>query len=158
MRFHALKGLFAVLVVVASTLIPHSPLYSSSTAFAASCSGTGCNGQDPQTSGCSVGAQILDSRYVNQNGTAIYIELRWSPTCQTNWTRVTNQTQGTRYMKAYMVEQNVGEHYATFRSGGYGYQFWTPMKYAPNILIQACGFGATQPNTSFGASACTAFF
>jgi hypothetical protein len=53
-----------------------------------------------------------------------------------------------------MQQQNVtGSFYNTYKSGGYGYQFWTPMKYAPNLLIQGCGEGGV-----FGLQGCTGFF
>jgi len=56
-----------------------------STASAASCSGNGCNGTDPIATGCSSGATtVLNGHYAGG-----LLELRWSPTCQTNWTRFT---------------------------------------------------------------------
>jgi hypothetical protein len=121
MRSRTLKWLFVMALMASSAFIPHN---ASSTAFAASCSGTGCDGKDPDATQCSVGATTLDSRYVSYGGRAIYVELRWSPTCQTNWTRVTNQTHETLYMGARMQQQNVtGSFYNTYKSGGYGYQF-----------------------------------
>ncbi len=53
-----------------------------------------CNGQDPQTTGCSSGATTVMNGYVIDNfdhtTKLLFIELRWSPTCLTNWTRISN--------------------------------------------------------------------
>ncbi|WP_154697395.1 DUF2690 domain-containing protein [Lentzea guizhouensis] len=60
-------------------------------ARAASCSGRGCNGEDPVRAGCSAGATVADTAAMFTSGTA---ELRWSPACRTNWVRVVNYPGG----------------------------------------------------------------
>src|SRR5688572_8659585 len=60
-------------------------------AQAASCSGRGCNGKDPADTGCSAGSTVADTAKMFTSGTA---ELRWSPTCRTNWVRVVNYAGG----------------------------------------------------------------
>jgi hypothetical protein len=59
-------------------------------AIQASCSGTGCDNKDPAATGCSSGSTTVDSQTTSK-GT---FELRWSPTCQTNWVRVANYAGG----------------------------------------------------------------
>lgn len=54
-------------------------------AQAATCGYASCAQQDPQSTGCSVGA--YDIGYP-QDGTMAYA-IRWSPTCQTAWLRAT---------------------------------------------------------------------
>ena len=61
------------------------------------CSGTGCNGSNPYTTLCA--GQWWDSWGVlmttpikdNNNRVGGYIQLWWSDTCQTNWTRLVAQ-------------------------------------------------------------------
>lgn len=66
--------------------------------LAGGCSGYNCDYQDPIAEGCNqdaytVGASTIDDAQGNQLG---YVELRWSPSCQTNWARVTS-TSGAIY-------------------------------------------------------------
>lgn len=139
---------FLLALIVLSSFMIQVPV----STYAATCSGTGCNGKDPQSSGCASGATTVATAYF----TGGYVELRWSATCQTNWARVVS-TSGNKYLKAYIVQQNVGELYA---SNVYGQSTYSPMKYAPTgqIYIQACGFMATQPNTDVGSGNCTGFY
>ncbi|GLY38304.1 hypothetical protein Amsp01_043280 [Amycolatopsis sp. NBRC 101858] len=55
-------------------------------ALAVGCTYNSCNGKDPQSMGCSTGAKNLD-QYTDNWGD--YIELRYSSTCGTVWTRMT---------------------------------------------------------------------
>lgn len=57
---------------------------------AVTCSRNGCTGQDPAATGCSAdGTTLLSKKILNASGQIIgEIDLRWSPTCQTNWARV----------------------------------------------------------------------
>jgi hypothetical protein len=59
----------------------------------ASCSGTGCNGQDPVDSGCATSPTTLDFRDFSYNSHSWEIQQRYSSTCQTRWTRLV-QTDG----------------------------------------------------------------
>ena len=78
-----MAGLFAVLALaVALAVAPVLP------ALAVSCYGDYCSGKDPQNSGCSADAYTVASAGVLGSGGSSVVELRWSPTCKTNWTRV----------------------------------------------------------------------
>lgn len=57
-------------------------------ANAATCYGDYCSGQDPQATGCAADAYSFASARIP--GTWTYIELRWSPSCKTEWARVPN--------------------------------------------------------------------
>jgi hypothetical protein len=63
---------------------PSAGAASSAALAAVACTTTGCNGRDPQSSGCSADARTLDSGKA-KNG--IWIELRYSPACYAVWTR-----------------------------------------------------------------------
>jgi len=64
-------------------------------ASAATCSGYGCDSQDPVATGCSSGSYTVKSAPVAYNGVQYgTVELRWSPTCQTNWSRLTISAGG----------------------------------------------------------------
>lgn len=67
------------------------------TAFAAprianvTCSGQGCNGTWPDQTHCADDAITVLSANINTTTSTVgKVELRWSPTCQTNWARVTS--------------------------------------------------------------------
>lgn len=59
---------------------------------AASCSGAGCNGQNPYTTGCNSDAYALRYRdLVDETSMTIgTVSLLYSPTCQTVWSEVTS--------------------------------------------------------------------
>jgi hypothetical protein len=143
--------LFAVGSVAA---VPASPV------SAASCSGAGCNNLDPSATGCDSGAITVETQNITQNGSSIRVELRWSSTCQTNWSRVTNTSSGFRYMKAWTQQSGVsGEIYPRYGSGNPGATLWSGMKYAPTgqIYIGAWGFLSTTSSSSYGAAANTGY-
>jgi hypothetical protein len=65
---------------------------------AVTCSGSACDGQFPEVTGCNADQVVLDHAYLGEDvgGTAnppviqhIRVELMWSQTCKTNWSRVT---------------------------------------------------------------------
>lgn len=57
----------------------------------ASCHDQGCNGQMPEQAGCAADAKPLDSFHAD-NGTLI--ELRYSPSCDAAWARMSGAGQG----------------------------------------------------------------
>jgi hypothetical protein len=59
-------------------------------AYAATCSGYGCDYKDPIATGCNAGSYTVTSASITYQGVNYgTVELRWSPTCQTNWARTT---------------------------------------------------------------------
>jgi hypothetical protein len=104
---------------------------------AVTCSKDGCDKQDPQQSGCSTGATTVGSANI-QNGpnnrVQGLVELRWSSTCQTNWSRVTvYDNQNLPDFWASVQRQSDGlieQTHFTFQPTNGG-QYWSPMVYAP---------------------------
>ncbi len=97
----------------------------------ASCSGTGCNGQDPEKTGCEAGAYTVQTAVFSNS----YVELRYSPTCATNWGEVVSKVGPT-----YLVirTQRIDGLTYTFAGGNYNYAF-SAMVYAPTAAARACG-------------------
>lgn len=115
----------------------------SNAAATATCSHNGCNGQDPQTTGCVVGA------YTVQTATtpSLIIQLRYSPKCGTNWSRVISK-QGSSHLFATIVRNDRRSY---VRSFGFSTLVYSQMVYAPIAKAQACGRIGSSVNT------CTAF-
>ncbi len=98
------------------------------------CIGNGCNGLDPETTGCAGDAYTVRV----PGGTASFdtgsIELRYSPTCGTNWGRVLSSVGFTRLTVSIRRDDKL--FYFAVRSGT---RWWSPMVYAPNEKAKACG-------------------
>jgi hypothetical protein len=62
-------------------------------AAAAACTYSACNGRDPQSTGCAVGARTIADFESEQDG-FMYVELRYSPTCHAAWARSTVAAPG----------------------------------------------------------------
>jgi hypothetical protein len=113
----------------------------SSPAQAVTCSGSGCTGKDPMATGCAADAKTVTS-YVNDDFVpTLVMELRWSPTCQTNWGRVNRV--GLTSLKAVKRRIYKSGSIATVGTGSYfdtGTVYsWTRMIYspdAPNICVR----------------------
>lgn len=106
------------------------------------CSGNGCNGQSPAATGCEAGAYTIQTAVFSNS----YVELRYSPTCGTNWGRVTSKVGPTKLV---IRTQRIDGLTYTFSGGNYNYAF-SAMVYAPNVQARACG-GVN------GISGCTAY-
>lgn len=125
-------------VLLTSVLVGVLTIIAMPRANAVTCYGDYCSGKDPQTSGCSAGAYTVASKAF-QNG---ILEIRWSPTCKTNWARVTvypigwavliptpirlSAIQDTGYTQQVNWDVQVGEG-----------TYWTPMIYSPVRRVKA---------------------
>lgn len=124
----------------------------------ATCSGTGCNGTDPGQTGCSAdGRTVAYTNIVNSSGTAVgRVELRWSPTCQTNWSRVTRWDSNSLYQYAYaFLSPNANGDPKYYPDGGYvpvNGTWWSYQVYAPTTPWRGCGMLAIGPNTDVGSN------
>ncbi len=123
--------------------------YSNQTTFASTkhnvqvtCSGEGCDGQSPATSGCDADAKTIQTAVFSNS----YVELRYSPTCGTNWGRVTSKIGPTSLV---IRIQRIDALAYTFAGGNFNYAF-SAMVYAPIAKARACGGVKT-------ISGCTAF-
>ncbi len=95
------------------------------------CSGDGCDGLNPATTGCSADAYTVRTAVFSNS----YVELRYSPTCGANWGRVTSKV-GLAFLVIRTQRLSDGLTY-TF-SGTYDYA-WSAMVFAPNTPARACG-------------------
>lgn len=131
--------------------------------FSVGCSGSGCDFQSPVSTGCSRDAYTVGRTYIDGG----YVDLRWSPTCQTNWARTTSTSGVIKYpsrlMSAHIIRQdNMSQDsdewvyndglVATDQPGRtpssqefhrrpfkHITQLYTDMLYAPQIPTAACG-------------------
>lgn len=119
------------------------------TAASASCYGDWCSGKDPSSTGCANDGRTVASNDLYEqrgafNGDVYWayvgkIELRWSPSCKTNWARLT--TTDSSGMNTLKVVQDTG--YTQSKStvpmwGGLTKPgvYWTPMIYSPQRHCQ----------------------
>jgi hypothetical protein len=115
------------------------------------CFGDTCNGEDPansfnQYSGteCSSGAWTVHSEQAQDVGGTL--ELRWGPSCQTNWVRYTPDNNDqyeiwvVRMSKppapAVIAGSGVGQRYIF--SGGQGVAHWSDQVYSPDDPAAVC--------------------
>jgi hypothetical protein len=101
------------------------------------CSGDGCTGQRPELTGCDKdGRTIRTGKVVDASGRAVgTIELRWSPTCGTNWARVSS-TVGAAALSATVTRSDS----KAVASGFKGTQTWSPMVFARANAATATGW------------------
>ena len=95
------------------------------------CSVTGCNGRNPQTTGCAADAYTVLTAVFSD----AFVQLRYSPTCQSNWGRVISRV-GANFLST-RVQRIDGLTY-TFGGGNFNYA-WSVMVYAPVMKARACG-------------------
>lgn len=142
-RIRLITGIVAILGALAGIAVAASPA-----AAADSCYGDYCSGRDPQTTGvggvpCANDAHTVSIVTVNNRTPFGFddvggLELRWSPRCQTNWTRLV-LWKSAFYHGIYSVQSSgYRTYYAT--SGNNGVTevggFWTPMIYSPRDAVQ----------------------
>lgn len=118
-----------------STVIGTPPAY-------AACPSSGCNGQDPATTGCSSGAITPTgdaSEPISINGRSVgYVEIRWKgDPCYANWSRVTITDGVLRTTKMWIEDRN-GNRYGYQQETQY-YQAWSDMKVDNGTDVRACG-------------------
>src|SRR6266566_8002385 len=96
------------------------------------CSGEGCDGQNPATEGCGADAYTVQTAVFSNS----YVELRYSPACGTNWGRVFSKV-GPTLLVVRIQRQSDGLTY-TFSGGNFNFAF-SAMVYAPKVAARACG-------------------
>ncbi|MDQ1045317.1 hypothetical protein QFZ76_003553 [Streptomyces sp. V4I2] len=104
-------------------------------AAAAECSGSSCNGQDPQAKGCSSGASSVQGAAFWE--ASFSVELRHSPTCSARWTRLTvdDYLPTCCYAIRISIDRDLRTTYGWYRFATYQKKvasglegaFWTPM-------------------------------
>jgi hypothetical protein len=139
----ALMGMVPHSVAHAQAQSPHVALY-------ALCSdlpnNTDCNNRDPIQQGCNdANVYSVYKTYF----TGGYVELRYSPDCETNWSRVTSTVGNATITADIYRESGVdgGALHYSYTAGGTTLAY-TNMVFAPNNKAYACG-------TINGHSGCT---
>jgi len=109
------------------------------------CTGTSCNGKDPELTGCANTSLTVEQVAVEASDTGeqvAIVELRFSRGCQTNWARVTRLTDGPETFRAYLRDEHGEMIDGTSATGTSGTVYvYGPMWYAPTgeIAVRACG-------------------
>lgn len=122
-RIFALLACFVLTSVGA--LVPGAPAQAASP----TCYGDYCSGTDPEATKCSADAYTV--AHQTWDGWSARLELRWSPSCKTNWARVNTNPPAlmavqcrTGYTQAGVVANN-----GTF--------WWTRQIYSPHLTVRA---------------------
>jgi hypothetical protein len=121
-------ALLAIAAFVAPAVVLAAP------ASAATCYGDYCSGTDPQATGCSNGAYDLASTPIAGNGGLI--ELRWSPSCKTEWARVPASWGNAYPNQLDAVQPSTGYKQVGVVSGNGTYD-WTRQIYSPTRCVYA---------------------
>ncbi|MEY9933012.1 hypothetical protein ABH926_007665 [Catenulispora sp. GP43] len=103
----------------------------------ATCGNQGCNGKDPQATGCSTTFQARSIRTADimSHGKKVgWVELRWSPFCGNNWARVTSSV-GAANLAATATRADG----AKMSASGKGTVLWTPMIFGRDLCVSATG-------------------
>jgi hypothetical protein len=105
-----------------------------------SCYGDYCSGQDPSATHCGDDAYTVTA----YNDSYASLQLRWSPTCKTNWARLVVYPTGTSHAFTYgslFAHQDTGYEQSTNTPIVTGTTtsttFWTPMIYSPTHCVKA---------------------
>lgn len=136
---HIAKSFLAAGAILVTGILPAGAASTSTEARPqVTCYGDYCSGQDPEETGCAADAITVD--WVDLESARL--DLRWSPTCKTNWARYEQYPRGWYF----------GEHAIELRAvqdTGYTQRnnndveglsegtHWTPMIYSPVRLVKA---------------------
>lgn len=105
----------------------------------ATCYGDYCSGQDPVATGCSADAETLDFLVDDKGGGRL--ELRWSPTCKTNWARWQQYPTGVCMncspIGMYALQEGGYMQSVDFSNDRPEPTSWTPMIYSPKKKVAA---------------------
>jgi len=142
--FAILAVTFASLVAASLTMsLPAKPV------FAASCSGSGCNDTNPNSTGCDAsGVTTVAYEYPASS----YIELRQSSICNTQWAKTTNTDGPNRY---FFLNATLKNHYytASAYSLPVGAYVYSHQRYGTSY--KACGYASFNYIGGLVSSPCT---
>lgn len=125
-------------------------------ASAVSCYGDYCSGQDPAATGCSAGSVTVSATnvymnyWLSQGHYVGYLELRWSPTCKTNWARFTPQAGFSYRVEAIQPETG----YTQSWNAGPWQTAWTSQIYSPVKCVYARVVSTAWDYTGNAKTAC----
>jgi hypothetical protein len=103
----------------------------------ATCAGYGCDNKDPNTSGCADGSQytVAWGDVAVRGVVFATINLRYSPTCGTNWAQITNNRTGE--IAVLKVCRDQGDRKCSDTFAASATSAWTNQMYAYNITATA---------------------
>lgn len=125
-------------VLAALSMAASASILGAPSAMAVGCWGDYCSGKDPMATGCY--ADAYTAAYKDfQNGR---LEVRYSPTCKTNWARVTIYPIGWALGVPTPVRLTARQDSGYTQSVSWGERvgqgtYWTPMIYSPVRLVRA---------------------
>lgn len=105
------KPVLVLLITTIFVMVSSFPF--ASVVFAATCSGTGCNGYYASSTGCDAVANVKTIFPTNAR-----VDLRRSSTCGTFWAKTTNTSSTSYHANTTFWYQNNGTKYYTISSGG----------------------------------------
>ncbi len=154
-KFKTFAMASGLIVLVLSTTL------SLQTAFAAPrllCWGSGCNYVDPNTSGCAAagGTFTAISKWKTAASGTVRMDLRYAPACNSNWTRVTNESpSAVRKLRAELWNSSQTTQITSYQSSIYVY-IYTVMYDGSTVLCgrgkQGLVGGAYDATTAFGCA------
>jgi hypothetical protein len=140
-------GAFSTALILACGAL----LASAPAAFAATCSGTGCDDTNPYSNGCAgPGASyyVAETTPLINSSTGVasnsygYIQLWWSNTCHTNWTRMVVNVSGAAFGREDVWIDHYNSAYDRYYKndlGGAEGAYLTPQIYALGIPAESDG-------------------
>lgn len=136
MKKNAARAMRAICLVI--VLIATSMVATAGPAAAVTCWGDYCSGKDPVATGCSNDAYTVTSKDVG----AALLEVRWSPTCKTNWARMYIYPTKTLAGGTLWAEQSTGyrQNKSVPSIASWSAQsptYWSPMIYSPVKCVSA---------------------
>lgn len=148
----ALPAIITAGVLLSSAFAATAPASAASVApLASACKSSPSDahrdGVDPNTSGCATDAYTVGWVAYNQYLPGLgKIELRYSPSCKTNWARwqYSGADDGNTYQMYVLRKDGKGAWDTCTASGcqawvtGHTTDFWSPMTYSPVQKAQAC--------------------
>ncbi len=124
---------------VATATLAWLGVYANGSTCASSPSSENCDSKDPQEQGCGGDAYTVTGGTADikdNNGAVIgRVELRYSKTCQSNWSRVTSNI-GAASLSGTINREGGGSYSAKFDNVP---SMYTDMVHAPDNKAQACG-------------------
>lgn len=141
------RMLTALIVLVCLSLVPLVGVAPAT--VQAECTGEGC---DPGGTSCERDARTVPAATAFLSDG--YIELRYSPSCGTIWSRVTATTLPQTALQVWL--ERYDQSGRIYQEGGSSYRWWTAMRVdsrTNGIWYRACGSIRTSSNYN-----CTAYF
>ncbi|MEU6163265.1 DUF2690 domain-containing protein [Streptomyces tanashiensis] len=135
-----MKRMIAKIAGISAAALTMALVPLAGTSYAAGCSGAGCDNRGPVSMGCDADA-VTKGSATSRTHSGLRVELRWSPTCQAAWARVT--ATGEQWYERYgVIEKWSGKGsgfqrslQVTFPNPG---SDWTNMLGSPTAYYRAC--------------------